>query len=295
MKFRKGFVRIIKEYGCRGKRVAVTGASGGIGVELCRLILQSGGELIVVDRNINKQTALIEKLRGEYPEAKITGEIADMSSIADVKSLAQRLIGHDVTDLILNAGAYSIPRCKCDTGYDNVFTINCISPLYLTRALLPTIKKNGGRAIAVGSIAHRYSHVDKDDIDFLQRKKSSLVYGNAKRYLMYSYFEMRKMGEPVVLAHPGITFTGITSHYPRLIFALIKHPMKVIFMKPSVACLSIFYSLFVTPRDEFWIGPCAFDVWGTPSVKELHSCDNEEYEFISATTNKILETLEKDN
>ena len=295
MKFGKGFVRIVKKYGCRGKKIAVTGASGGLGIELCRLILSSGGELIVVDRNEKKQLALIEKLSKEYKDAKIIGEIADMSDIDSVKRLADRLVDYEITDLILNAGAYSIPRCKCNTGYDNVFTINCISPLYLTRALLPTLKKNGGKAIAVGSIAHRYSHIDMGDVDFSLRTKSSLVYGNAKRYLMYSYFKMRECGEPLVVAHPGITFTGITAHYPKWLFAIIKYPMKVIFMKPKKAALSIFYSLFITPLDCFWVGPRFFDVWGAPGVKELNSCDEYEYEFISERMDQILKNLEKDN
>ena len=295
MRFEKGFVRAIKEYCCRGKKIALTGASGGLGVELCRLILASGGELIVVDRNEKKQTALIEKLTKEYENAEIVGEICDMSSLTEVKRLAKRLIEHNITDLILNAGAYSIPRCKCEGGYDNVFTINCIAPRYLTRSLMDTVKKNGGRIVAVGSIAHRYSHIDVNDVDFSRRLKSSLVYGNAKRYLMYSYFKMRACGEPVVIAHPGITFTGITAHYPDWLFAIIKHPMKVIFMKPKTACLSIFYALFCTPAECFWIGPSLFDVWGMPSVKELNSCDDEEYEFISSTTDKILEEFEKDN
>ena len=291
MRFPKGFVRIIKEYGCRGKKIAITGASGGLGVELCRLILGAGGELIVVDRNEYKQKALIEKLENEFAGTKIVGELADMSQIDDVKSLAKRLKQHNITDLILNAGAYNIPKHKCDTGYNNVFTINCISPLYLTKALLPTIKRNGGQVIAVGSIAHRYSHADSADIDFSTREKPSHIYGNAKRYFMYSFFKMREEGEPVVVAHPGISFTGITAHYPDWLFKIIKYPMKVVFMKPKKACLAIYYSLFCKPLDRFWIGPWALDVWGLPGVNELRSCKEDEYKFINRITKRILEEI----
>ena len=106
---------------------------------------------------------------------------------------------------------------------------------------------------------------------------------------------MREHGKPVVIAHPGITFTGITAHYPKWLFRIIKHPMKILFMKPRHACLSIYYALFCTPHDGFWIGPSLFDIWGQPDVKELHSCDAEECRFISDTTEEILEKLEKDN
>ena len=34
-----------------GKTVAVTGSTGGLGVELCRYIARLGGSLVLVDRN----------------------------------------------------------------------------------------------------------------------------------------------------------------------------------------------------------------------------------------------------
>ena len=41
-----------------------------------------------------------------------------------------------------------------------------------------------------------------------------------------------------------LTFTNITAHCPKLIFAIIKYPMKIIFMKPRKAALSIVAKLF---------------------------------------------------
>ena len=151
----------------------------------------------------------------------------------NVKSVTKELENMDIDIFIHNAGAYSIPRKICSSGYDNVFQINFVSPYYMIRTLLPTLRAKKGMAVAVGSIAHNYSKTDERDIDFRKRSASSKVYGNAKRFLMYSLYELFKNEKEASLSivHPGITFTNITAHYPKLIFAVIKHPMKIIFMK----------------------------------------------------------------
>ena len=252
-----------------GKTVAISGSTGGLGIELCDYLASLGAGLVLVDRNREKSEALAERLKGKYPSLAVKFVTADMADMASVKAAGEELCSIGIDHLILNAGAYSIPRCITDIGYDNVFTINFISPYYLTRRLLPSVRARGGRVVAVGSIAHNYSEIDLSDIDFRRRKKASLVYGNAKRYLT---FALQKLSDgDVSIAPPGITFTGITNPYPTLIFALIKHPMKVIFMKPRRAALSILYGLFADVPSGSWIGPRLFDVWGLPRVKKLWS------------------------
>ena len=206
-----------------GKRVAISGSTGGIGRELCRHLAGLSASLVMIDRNEAKSLALADELKAEFGGLRTEFVKADMSDMDSVKTATEQLLNMDIDYLILNAGAYSIPRYKTSLGYDNVFTINFISPYYMARRLLPSVKSRGGRIVAVGSIAHNYSRIDTEDVDFSSRKQASLVYGNAKRYLTYSLFALD--GQQVSIAHPGICFTGITNHYPPLIFALIKHPM----------------------------------------------------------------------
>jgi NAD(P)-dependent dehydrogenase (short-subunit alcohol dehydrogenase family) len=195
----------------------------------------------------------------------------------------------NIDHLILNAGAYHIPRHKCNTSYDNVFQINFVSPYYIAKALTPHISARGGKIVAVGSIAHNYSHTDENDTDFSTRKKASLVYGNAKRYLMYSLLQSDT--RCITVTHPGITFTNITAHYPKLIFALIKHPMKVIFMRPRKAALCILAGLFADVPKDSWIGPRLFNVWGYPRIKRLLSATEQEKSYIKLTADNIFDNL----
>jgi hypothetical protein len=89
------------------------------------------------------------------------------------------------------------------------------------------------------------------------------------------------------VAHPGITFTNITAHYPKLIFALIKHPMKIIFMSPKKAALSILCGVFNNTKCDEWIGPRIFDVWGLPKKKKLHTVKECEIQHIKEKTDEV--------
>ena len=270
-----------------GTTVAVSGATGGLGKELCRRLCFLGASLVLVDRNRQRSLALIEQLKSEYPSLSARHVTLDLEDMNNVRR-AVEAIRHIAPDyLVLNAGAYSIPRHKCSTGFDNVYQINFVSPYYIARELLLDISSRGGRVVVVGSIAHNYSRSDSTDVDFSTRTAASKVYGNAKRYLMYSL-----SGYPEAsITHPGIAVTGITGHYPKVIYALIKHPMKVIFMSPKRACLSILAGLFTDTDEKQWIGPRVFDVWGMPRLKSLESADAEEIATIRATAESIYSQL----
>ena len=271
-----------------GKTVAISGSTGGLGKHLCRYLAKLGAELILMDRNRARSEANKVALESEFPGVRISLITLDLVDVRSVYTATEelKLIMPDI--LIHNAGAYSIPRCTSNSGYDNVFTINFASPYYMVRELMPVLREKGGRVIIVGSIAHNYSRINEADVDFSKVKKASRVYGNAKRFLMFSMYELFKNEERATLAvtHPGITFTNITSHYPKLIFAIIKHPMKVIFMSAEKAALSIVKGLFDSTEYHTWYGPRIFNVWGLPSKKKLHTASIDE-------SNKIAELSEK--
>ncbi len=273
-----------------GKRIAVSGSTGGLGNALCRHFASLGAELIMLDRNEERSLSFAEKLKAEFPSLKTEYMRLDLEDIDSVKEVSARLCDKVPDFLILNAGAYHIPLKKCALGYNNVFQINFASPYYLYFRLAEKIKARGGKIIAVGSIAHSYSKTDREDIDFSSKTKSSLIYGNAKRYLMYSL--ALSDSDAVEIAHPGITFTNITAHYPKLIFAIIKHPMKVIFMKPKRASLSVIKAMTSEHKPYSWTGPSLFDVWGLPKCKRLKGITDAEKKHIASVAEEVIKKTE---
>lgn len=272
-----------------GKTVAVTGSTGGLGKELCTHLASLGASLILLDRNAERSESHAADLRQRFPGITLSRIPLDLEDLSSAAAAVQELSRREIDVFIHNAGAYSIPRHTCKSGYDNVFQINFATPYYMIRELLPVLRERRGTVVAVGSIAHNYSKIDEADVDFHSRTAASKVYGNAKRYLMFALHELFREETDVRLAivHPGITFTNITAHYPKLIFAVIKHPMKVIFMKPKKAALSILRGLFEHTEYGTWIGPALFDVWGFPKKKKLTTCSAEEKKKIAAIAEDV--------
>ena len=276
-----------------GKTIAITGATGGLGREICMDLLALGGNLVLLNRNPEKNQALRRELLAQYPKAQISDIPVDLTDIGSVKAACAALSQLPLDILIHNAGAYSIPREICSTGLLNVFQINFAAPYYMTKQLLPLLSQRRGKVVVMGSIAHTYSRSDPRDPDFSTRTGSSLIYGNSKRYLMFAMGELFKDHPQVefAIAHPGITFTGITDHYPKVIFAIIKHPMKVIFMKPATAARGMILAVCRKIPYLHWAGPKLFDIWGNPSVKLLRTCDPRERQRIFRDAEKMYQKL----
>ncbi len=278
-----------------GKTIAVTGTTGGIGRELCAYLAALGASLVLLDRNPDKSSAFASELKKKYG-VEIHRITLDLESIENVIDVTNRLKKMNIDFFIHNAGAYSIPRHKCSSGFDNVFQINFVSPYYIIKELSSLLLERNGGVVVVGSIAHNYSKIDKNDIDFTTRSASSKVYGNAKRWLMCSMYSkiLHDDNLNISVTHPGISFTGITAHYPKLIFALIKHPMKLIFMKPRKAALSVLRGVFDKTDAYEWIGPCLFDIWGLPKRKKLKTISDGELSFVGEFSEKMYVRLREE-
>lgn len=276
-----------------GKKIAITGSTGALGRALCLYLAELGASLILVDRNAARSAAFREELATRFPTISVECVGADLESMESVKQAAAQLCALPVDVFIHNAGAYAIPRHKCDTGYDNVFQINFVSPYYLIRTLLPRLRERKGRVVIVSSIAHDYAKSDAQDVDFSTHRRAAPVYGNAKRYLTFALAELFKDERDVTLSvtHPGISFTGITAHYPKVIFALIKYPMKLLFMKPKKACLSTLRGVFAPTEYGTWLGPRHLAVWGYPKKRPLRTAKEVERAAILARAERIYEEI----
>ena len=275
------------------KLIAITGSTGGLGKVICQSLASRGESLILLDRSIKKSEEHRVELLKKYPGANIRCIACDLEDMDSVMKATDILIESEIDVFVHNAGAYKIPRCKCTTGYDNVFQINFASPYYMIKKLLPTVKAKKGTVVAVGSVAHTYSKINENDIDFTNATAHSKVYGNAKRYLMFGLWELFRNEEDVKLSivHPGITVTNITAHYPKLIYALIKYPMKVIFMNPKKAALSIIQGIYDKCDYLEWIGPRFFDVWGMPKKRILQSASADEIKKIFEISESVYENI----
>ena len=259
--------------------IAIVGATGGLGQEICKKLVTENN-LILVGRSQKKMQELKDTLLQISPAAKIDFISADLNDIDSVKNACKNLKKLKFSTLILNAGIYNVPRSISSCGYDNVFQVNFVSQYYMVKELLPYLEEqDNSHIVAVGSIAYNYTQLDENDVDFRARKKCNLVYGNSKRFLMFSLYNLFENNYKTKLSivHPGVTLTNITNHYPKWINWFVKIGIKLVFPSPKNACKSIVEGVKNECNYWEWIGPKFCNIWGKPKKKRLKKIkDNED-------------------
>ena len=277
-----------------GKTIAITGSTGGIASFLVENLAKLNANFIFINRSKEKTYKQISNLLNLYPNLKLEFIECDLSDFKSVESATKILKQKQIDVLYLCAGAYNIPRYKTNLDFDNVFQINFVSQYYIAKELSNNIKSANGKIVAVSSIAHNYSELDENDIDFSTRKKHSKVYGNAKRFLTYSLMELcKKENINLSTVHPGLTLTEMTNHYPRVINWLVKLFIGLFCPSTKEASLSLVAGVFNTTSHLEWIGPPIFQVYGKPKKIKLKTCNATEIKKIFEIAENIYQDIKK--
>lgn len=142
----------------KGKRVLLTGATGGIGRELAQLLNQDGAEVVLIGRNRQKLDSLLTELRSALPgESRAHALVADFRDLSSLDNLVERtseLLGGPINALVNNAGvAFHCPVEGIDKEeLLEVFQVNALAPILLASKAFEVMKHGGGHIINVTSV-----------------------------------------------------------------------------------------------------------------------------------------------
>jgi len=133
-----------------GKKVLITGASGGIGQALVRQFSQAGSHIIACD----KDKATLDVFDdSDHVRGKIVFDLLDSTSINQAVTKISHEFG--VPDCIINnAGATHAERLEAvnDKIIEDELALNLGSVMRFTQGFLPSMKKTGGVIIFISSI-----------------------------------------------------------------------------------------------------------------------------------------------
>ena len=275
------------------KTICITGSTSDLAQFFVEKLASLGANFIFANRNKEKSEKQKQKLEERYPNIKIQILTVDFFDMNSVKLLVCKLKQLHIDILIINAAIYNEPRKTSNAGFDNIFQVNFVSPYFIVKQLLSQLRKvKDSKVVILGSIAHKYSKTNLNDIQLLKTAKSSKIYGNSKRFLMFSLQHLLK-NSPVnlTIVHPGITLTNMTNHYPFYINWLVKIGIKLFFPKPEKACLSIVSGVFKNTNQNEWIGPKIFNIWGYPKIQKINTASEQETIDIFNTAEKIYSEI----
>lgn len=133
-----------------GRTALITGASQGLGLEIARVYLDAGaaGVCICGRDAVTLETALAELGERAAPGQTVVGEVADVSSPADVARLVEFALSGlgEVTTLVCNAGVYG-PKGRIDQAdwseWTRAIEINLLGSVLPARELVGHFTRRG--------------------------------------------------------------------------------------------------------------------------------------------------------
>ncbi len=134
----------------KDKKVLLTGATGGIGLEVARRLAAEGARLLLTGRREQLLADICRQLDGAGHEF-VAADISTATGRKAVISAAEQF-GIDI--LINNAGANELVLLEnmSDDQVETTLQVNLLSPILLCRDALPLLQQHQGTLMNVGSI-----------------------------------------------------------------------------------------------------------------------------------------------
>lgn len=189
----------------RVRTALVTGASSGIGLELCRLLARDGARVVMVARDEERLQRAARWIQAEHPGSGLTLMPADLSAPGGAGALMAR-VGREVDPidfLVNNAGVgASGPFAASERArVMGLIQLNIVSLVELTHVLLPDLlERRRGIILNVASTAA-----------FLPGPWMAVYYASKAFVLSFSEAlaeEVGGSGVSVTALCPGPTATG---------------------------------------------------------------------------------------
>ena len=208
-----------------GKLAVITGATGGLGYETSLALARAGAEVILAGRNADKGRQAIQRIREQFPTAKVQFEKVDLGSLASVADFSNRMLarGRAIDLLINNAGVMTPPvRKTTDDGFELQFGTNHLGHFALTGRLLPLLRRSRRpRVVTVSSLTHRIGgEIHFDDLQWTRAYKPSPAYAQSKLANLLFTFELQRRSDAngwglmCAAAHPGASTTDLLANGP---------------------------------------------------------------------------------
>ncbi len=208
------------------KRFLITGATNGIGKQAALELAKTGAAIVIVGRDEIKTRKVSIDLKNLSGNSNIDLLIADLSSMAEIRRIAEEYREkYGRLDVLLNnAGAmYSCYQASAD-GYEMTFALNHFSYYLLTNLLLDIIRLTAqehgeARIINVSSGLHKHGALNKGIwLDDLRGESGFRGIGGFVSYsasklanVLFTYelaHRLEDTGVTVNTLHPGFVNTG---------------------------------------------------------------------------------------
>ncbi|MGB8794350.1 MAG: SDR family NAD(P)-dependent oxidoreductase [Mycobacterium sp.] len=210
-----------------GRVAVVTGANTGLGYRTAEVLAQCGAHVVLAVRNLEKGNLALARIVAAHPQADVTLQELDLSSLDSVRAAATALRkAYPRIDLLINnAGVMWTPKQLTADGFEMQFGTNHLGHFALTGLLLDNLLPvRGSRVVTVSSMGHRLrAAIHFDDLQLEHGYDRIAAYGQSKlANLLFTYELQRRLAgraKPTTIAlaaHPGTSNTELVRNLPTI-------------------------------------------------------------------------------
>ncbi len=249
------------------KIAIITGANAGLGLEVSKRLAKLDYRVVMACRNLEKGEVAKNEVLKHAQDAVVDVLELDLSKQKSVLAFADIVKEnyHRLDLLINNAGIMMTPYEKTEDGFEGQLATNYLGHFALTGYLLPLLKHTpNSRVVSLSSLAHRWSDIRFDDVNFEDGYDKRKAYGQSKfACLMFAYELERRLkvsgySTISVAAHPGISNTNLFSSMPwfmKLLSPIMGQPAE------DGAKPILYAALSPNLIGGEYIGPDGFNEW----------------------------------
>lgn len=199
-----------------GKLAVVTGATGGIGLEIARGLARRGAALILPCRNPAKGERVAEALRSELaPDASIELVEMDLEDLDAVRrgaeAIARIAAGRKVDVLVENAGIWPQRYAQTRQGHEIAFGVNVLAHFVLRGELGAAGALGATRVVMLTGDIYILASACTPDFRWSGRLGGMRAYCRSKLgnlWIAAALIE-RRAGLEVRVVHPGVVATEL--------------------------------------------------------------------------------------
>jgi len=194
-----------------GRRAIITGANGGLGLELATQLAGHHADVLLACRNTSKAMAAAETIRRRVPDAAVRVGALDLADLDCVATFADAQSGR-LDLLVNNAGLMAIDGSLTAQGFETQFGVNHLGHFALTARLLPLLLATPGSRIGtMSSMGHRLARGEADPRRY--DRWQSYFHSKLANLLFTAELQRRLAiggaGTIAVTAHPGGSNTDL--------------------------------------------------------------------------------------
>jgi NAD(P)-dependent dehydrogenase (short-subunit alcohol dehydrogenase family) len=215
--------------------IVFTGATTGLGKVAALKALSEGHHLLILSRNSEKSSELINDFKKEYPakEANAVFIDCDLTSFKSIKTAIEEIKTKvsQIDMLVNNAGMWNTDFNETEDGFEETFQVNLLAPVYLLEGLMPLLKASDKAKYIVTSSGLHQGSINFEDIEYRAKWSGFNAYRQSKLgvILMCRLFAKSHPEITFCAQHPGVVRTNLGHKFgwlSRAIFYLIGKSAK---------------------------------------------------------------------